>query len=131
MKYVTAEDILVIHARVIEETGGIHGVRDTGLLISLIERPKTRIGGEEAWKDIFQKAAVYLDSFVRYHIFVDGNKRAGIVVAARFLFMNGFELTASNRELEAFVLRVATEKPEIEQITTWLKKHSIKISKRS
>ncbi|MBI4120550.1 MAG: hypothetical protein HY454_03755 [Parcubacteria group bacterium] len=53
MKYITAEDILAIHSEIIDETGGLHGVRDVGLLASVVERPKGRFGGRPLYKNIF------------------------------------------------------------------------------
>jgi len=127
VKYLTPQDILVIHARIIDETGGSHGVRDTGLLISLTERPKTSFGGKEMYAGIFEKAAVYLESLVRYHAFIDGNKRTGIVTAARFLFLNGYMLSVNNKEMEKFVLQVTEGKPNLEVIALWFRKHAKKI----
>lgn len=115
-----------MHSRVIEETGGSHGLRDSGLLLSIAERPKSAFGGKEFYKDMFAKAAVYLSSLVQYHVFVDGNKRTALIAAARFLHQNGYELRAGNKGIEGFVIRVAVEKPDIEEIAAWLKKHSKK-----
>lgn len=129
MKYLSAEDILVIHARIIDLTGGLHGVRDVDLLAHSAEKPKARFGGKEQFRGVFRKTAVYLDSFARHQIFVDGNKRTAIAVAARFLFLNGYEFTASNEEAERFVLKVATDKLAIEVIADWFKKHTKKADK--
>src|SRR3989344_5637432 len=107
MKYLTAEDILVLHSEVIDETGGMHGIRDTGLLMSIVEKPKSKFGGKELYKGVFKKVAVFLESLVQYHVFIDGNKRTGVVSVARFLFINKYELTATNKELETFVMKVA------------------------
>ena len=73
MKYLTPQEIIVVHAQVVDETGGLHGIRDMGLLLSLIERPKTSFGGSESYRGVFTKAAVYLESLATYHVFVDGN----------------------------------------------------------
>jgi len=128
VQYLTAEDILVIHAKLIDEIGGSHGVRDVNLLISLTERPKTSFSGKEVYRTVFEKAAAYLESLVKYHVFVDGNKRTAVAVSARFLFMNGYELTATNKELEKFTLKVVIEKLVLEKIAGWLKIHSRKTS---
>ena len=127
MKYLTPQDILIIHAKIIDETGGLHGVKDVGLLISLTERPKAKFNGKELYRGVFKKAAVYLESLTHYHVFVDGNKRTGIVSTARFLFLNGFKLTASNSLLEKFVLKVVAKKVDLETIADWLKAHSKRI----
>lgn len=126
MKYLTAEEILIIHAEIIEATGGLHGVRDTGLLLSTAERPRMMFGGKELYRGVYRKAAVYVDSLAKHHMFVDGNKRTAIAAAARFLFVNGVEFQAVNREVEKFVLRVVTEKREVAGIADWLKSHSRK-----
>ena len=127
MEYLNGEDILVIHARIIDETGGLHGVRDINLLASLIERPKSKFGGKEQFPGVFKKAATYLGSLAQYHVFVDGNKRAAIASAARFLYLNGYNLSASNGGIEKFMLDVVVKKPDIADIANWLEKNSRKI----
>ncbi|MCH7605210.1 type II toxin-antitoxin system death-on-curing family toxin [Patescibacteria group bacterium] len=127
MEYVGAQDILVLHARIIAKTGGREGIRDIHLLASLVERPKASFGGKEMFRTVLEKAAVYLESLAKYYVFVDGNKRTALAASARFLFINGYKLTASNTEAENFVLRVAAEKFEIEEIIEWFKKYSKKV----
>ncbi len=127
MKYLSAEEILAIHFEVIEATGGRHGLREIGLLKSIAEKPKTGSFGREFYADVFSKAAVFLEALVNYHVFIDGNKRTGVVATARFLFVNGYELVCSNEELEDFVLKIAVKKIKIKEIAIWLEKHSKKI----
>ncbi|MEK7556610.1 MAG: type II toxin-antitoxin system death-on-curing family toxin [Patescibacteria group bacterium] len=124
MQYVKAEYIVALHAALIEETGGIHGIRDQNLLASLAVRPQQKFAGKELYPDIFQKAAVYLEGIARNHVFADGNKRTAVATAAYFLHLNGCELKSTNRELEKFVLKVVTEKLSLEPIADWLKEHS-------
>lgn len=128
MKYLTPQDILVVHSEIVDATGGSHGIRDIGLLISATERPKTSFYGKEAYQTVFEKAAVYVESLESYHVFIDGNKRTGIAASARFLFMNGYEFTATNKALENFVLRVVTKKLTIPQIAKWFKENSGKLN---
>ncbi|MBI3305432.1 type II toxin-antitoxin system death-on-curing family toxin [Candidatus Parcubacteria bacterium] len=78
MNYLTGEEILAIHSEIIDQTGGLHGVRDAGLLASILERPKTAFGGKEMHRGLFKKAAVYMEGLARYHVFTDGNKRTAI-----------------------------------------------------
>lgn len=120
---------MIIHALIIDETGGSHGVRDVGLLASLTERPKAKFGGKEQYRGVFNKAAVYLDSLARYHVFIDGNKRTAIAASARFLFLNGYELIATNREVEKFVLKATIEKLDIATVAKWFKANSRKTKK--
>lgn len=124
MEYLTAEQVLYIHARLIEEIGGEHGLRDASLLISAVERPKTTSGGEEMYADTFSKAAALLDYLIRNHPFLDGNKRTAIASPSLFLLRNGFDLTATQEELTQFALDCARSRLSMEQIASWFQAHS-------
>ena len=125
MTYLTVEQILFLHARLINEIGGSHGVRDLGLLLSAGGRPQASFEGQEFYPDLFSKAAALLDSLVRNHPFIDGNKRTGVSAAGVFLVRNGFHLTASNPNLEALAMAVAQSKMTAEAIASWLREHSV------
>jgi death-on-curing protein len=124
MNYLTPEQILFLHARLIEETGGRHGLRDLGLLESAAARPQATFGGEDLYADLFSKAAALMDSLMHNHPFVDGNKRTAITAAGLFLVRNGYRLDATNPDLEAFTCHVAEGKPDITEIAGWLQAHS-------
>ena len=126
MKYLSGEELLIIHSEIIDQTGGMHGVRDTGLFLSIIEKPKAQFGGKELYSGVFKKAAVYLESVVQYHVFLDGNKRTGFAAAVRFLHLNGLNFFADNTGVEKFVVKVAVKKLDLQTIAVWLKKHSKK-----
>lgn len=127
IQYLSAETILVLHSEIIDATGGSHGVRDAGLLAAIVHKPKATFGGNDLYPNVFIKAAVYFESVVNYHVFVDGNKRTGITACARFLYQNGYNLAVANSEMEKFVLSVSAEKIEIPTIAAWLKSHTKKI----
>lgn len=124
MNYLTAEQVLFLHARLIEETGGSHGVRDVALLESAAARPRATFDGVDLYPDLFCKAAALMDSLIRNHPFIDGNKRTGIAAAALFLRQNGRYLAATNSELETFTLYVTESRPDVSEIAAWLKTHS-------
>jgi death on curing protein len=124
--YLTAEQILFIHYRLVSETGGEHSLRDLGLLESAVARPRQTFGNEELYPDIFEKAAALMESLVNNHPFIDGNKRTGIACTVLFLRQNGITFSAKNSELEKFTLRVASSKIKRSEIAVWLKKHSRK-----
>jgi death on curing protein len=122
--YLTAEQILFIHYRLVSETGGEHSLRDLGLLESAVARPRQTFGNEELYPDIFEKAAALMESLVNNHPFIDGNKRTGIACTVLFLRQNGITFSAKNSELEKFTLRVASSKIKRSEIAVWLKKHT-------
>jgi death-on-curing protein len=124
MNYLTAEQVLFIHARLIAETGGAHGVFDIGLLLSAVARPQATFDGQELYPTLFSKAAALLESLVGNHAFLDGNKRTAITSAGLFLRMNGYHLTASNQELEDFTLQCARQLVPLDQMMVWLDDHS-------
>ena len=72
MIYLSVEQVLFLHDRLIEETGGEHGVRDLGGLESALARPRASFGDSEFYPDIFAKAAVLMDGLTRNHAFIDG-----------------------------------------------------------
>ena len=123
-QYLSAEQVLFIHARLIEETGGSSGIRDLGLLRSAVSRPQATFAQEELYPSIFLKTAALLESLANNHPFVDGNKRAGITASALFLQMNGYKLNASQKELSDFTLSIAKGSENIESISFWLKNHT-------
>ena len=97
MNYLSAEQILFIHARLIEETGGRHGVRDLSMLLSALGRPQASFDDQDLYPDLFSKAAALMDSLIRNHPFVDGNKRTGATAAGVFLRRNGYRLIKRNQ----------------------------------
>jgi death-on-curing protein len=63
---------------------------------------------------------------MRNHPFVDGKKRTGITAAALFLRRNGYRLSASHAEVEAFTLAVARSEPDQAALAAWLEAHCVK-----
>ena len=120
MQYLSAEQVLFIHARLIAETGGEHGVRDLGLLQSAVARPGATFDGDELYSDLYHKAAALMESLITNHPFVDGNKRTGFTAAAMFLRLNGSLLITSNEGVESFVLSIAKGEETVESIAEWL-----------
>jgi len=88
--YLSPEQVLFLHNRLIQETGGAHGIRDLSMLLSALGRPQASFGGNDLYAEIFSKGAALLDSLVRNHPFVDGNKRTAITATTLFLSLNGY-----------------------------------------
>lgn len=122
-EYPSLDEVVAIHFRVTEKTGGSQGVRDWDLLASAIGRPQATFGGQDLYPDISLKAAALVQSLSSNHPFVDGNKRTALAMMEYFLYLNGIEIKASQREKVDFALWTENQKPTIEQIATWIKKH--------
>lgn len=121
MNYLSPEQILFIHARMLAETGGLPGILDLGLLQSAAGRPSAVFGDLELYPDIFSKAAALLESLIRNHPFIDGNKRTAITAAGLFLRQNGYRLISANEELERFTLSAARGEQSLQAIARWLR----------
>ena len=101
--YLTLEDLLTIVERY-----GLQAVRDVGLLDSAAHRPQTSLFGDDAYPTIAEKAAVLLESIVRNHPLVDGNKRLGWIAAVMFLERNRRRVEAPFDDAYDLVIAVAT-----------------------
>lgn len=124
MKYLLESEILYFHYKVINDYGGSHGVRDQNRLKALVAAPKQEVFGEIQYKTVHYKAAVYLRNIISDHLFVDGNKRTPLLCTGIFLKRNGYVLACQQKGLEEYIVLVATQKPSIEEIATWLKEHT-------
>ena len=122
--YLTSAQVLFIHKRVIDETGGAQGVRDIHALHASIIRPQMTFEERRLFPDIFAQAAALLHAIILNHPFVDGNKRTGLAAAALFLRINGRKLSVTHEALESFVLDVAKGHYDVEAVASWLRAHS-------
>jgi death-on-curing protein len=124
--WLTIEEAMAIHERLLEEHGGLAGVRDPALLESALARPRHRFAYGES--DLFAVAAAYADGIVNNHPFLDGNKRTGFVAAALFLESNGFRFNAPEEQAVLMTVGLADKSIPAEQYAQWLKDNSVQRS---
>lgn len=93
---------------------------DPGLFASAIARPATTVFGEDAYPDLITKAAALLESVVRNHALVDGNKRAGWALAVVTLWLNDYDLDYDEDDAFAMVMSVADGTSRLVDIAQWL-----------
>ncbi|MBI5358482.1 type II toxin-antitoxin system death-on-curing family toxin [Candidatus Amesbacteria bacterium] len=124
---VDIEEAILIHEIIIKRAGTTAGVRDFALLHSALERPKATYAGKDLYPDIFSKAASLLQSICLNHPFTDGNKRTAWAVTHKFLWDNSYLLKSKSIEAADFMVYVDNLKPDIRQISAWLKSHCIQI----
>jgi death on curing protein len=106
-----------LHSRLIQETGGAHGVRDLPMLLSAAGRPQSTFNGSEPYANIFAKAAALLDSLIRNNPFVGGNKPTAIAAAGLFFRLKGCRLAVENEEMVRFTLVCAQSQVRFEELT--------------
>lgn len=127
IQYLTLDEVIAIHDNMVSLYGGSHGIRDMGLVESALSRPQATFGGNDLYPTIFLKAAALFHSLIFNHAFVDGNKRTTITSTARFLYLNGYILDASDLEFVNFPLIVENQHLTFEEIADWLKVHTKKM----
>lgn len=128
MKIITIKQILVLHEFEISKHGGSSGIRDIGMLKSAIGRPFATFGGEDLYPDIFMKCGALIQSIVKNHPFIDGNKRTAFVSTIVLLKLNNYLLTIPQKGAVEFMLQVANEDLSVDEISSWLKKYSKRLT---
>lgn len=103
MEYLTLEDLLAL-----ADDLGVPKVRDLGLLDSAAHRPRSSLMGRDAYESVHEKAAVLLESVVRNHPMIDGNKRLGWMAVFVFYGLNGIDLDAPEDDAYDLVIALAT-----------------------
>ena len=115
VEFLTLDDLLDLASAM-----GVPHVRDMGLLESARLRPQTVLYGVETYPLIAEKAATYLESIVRNHPLLDGNKRLGWASAVTFLALNGEYLATNDDDAFEFVVGIAAGEVNFEAIVEWI-----------
>lgn len=122
-EYLSVEQLLALHAALLEATGGAPGLRDKELLESAIARPAASFGGQDLYPSLAAKAASLMKSLVGNHPFVDGNKCIAIATTELLLQINGYRLIADDETLEEMTLAAAASEVEMEEIRILLEQN--------
>ncbi|MER5627961.1 type II toxin-antitoxin system death-on-curing family toxin [Streptosporangium sp. NPDC002544] len=124
--FITLEQGLRIARRAV---GAPIQVRDLGLLEAALFRPRTSVFGQDAYPDLFTKAAALFHSIISSHPFVDGNKRAAWLTMYVFCAKNGAMIEpADEDEAYDFVIAVASGKlTEVDEIADVLRSFAVTV----
>ena len=125
MKYISIAQVLQLHNKMIQETGGDDGIRDHALLESALYNALSTFDGEELYPGIEEKCANVCFCIVKNHPFVDGNKRMGLFIMLILLEYNGVVLKYEQNELINLGLGIADSSCNQEYIIDWVKLHEI------
>lgn len=119
----TTENVILLHQKLIEASGGSAGVRDIGLIESAVNRAKAAFAGVEAHPGIVAKAAAVGCGLTQNHGFIDGNKRIGMAAMLLILQRNGVRLAYTQAELVTLGLEVAQGNADVDAVQKWIGKH--------
>ena len=115
--------VLGMHHALIERYGGIHGVRDEGLLDSALQAPYQTFDDIELYQTMIEKAVRLGYGLVRNHPFLDGNKRIGALAMIVLLDLNGFRIKAGSEELTEVFLSIAAGETDDKALLLWVQGH--------
>lgn len=121
---ISKKEVLEIHTILIERFGGSDRIRDQELLDSALNRPYQTFDGNELYPSPIDKAAAMLESIVKNHPFVDGNKRTGYVLARLLMMNEQLNIQAGQEQKYQFVISISKGELSFEQIKEWLEKNS-------
>jgi death-on-curing protein len=117
VEFLTVDEALAIHDRVIEAFGGDHGVRDAGLLESALYRPRTG-----HYRDLPEMAAALFESLLMNHPFVDGNKRVAFFATDVFLRLNGWRFEVDAEKAHRFLIeRLESGECDYDRLLPWIR----------
>ena len=123
MKTLSKEQILSLHAQLIDSTGGTHGMRDEGLLESALAAPFQYYGDTQAYPSVRKKAARLAYGLIKNHPMLDGNKRLGAHAMLVLLSINGIELQYTQKEFSDLILWIAAGGLTYDDLLLWILDH--------
>ena len=127
IRWLTAAAILAVHEELILRYGGASGLRAPASLESAMARPR-HLAAYKRKVTVPELAAAYAWGLLRNHPFVDGNERIALAALVMFLDLNGWELTCSEAEETAMVLRAASAEITENGWSTWVVRRAKKLS---
>jgi death-on-curing protein len=102
--YPTVAETIETHRLLIEEFGGLHGIRDRGLLESAVLRAQNGYYG-----NLIEEASALMESLANNHAFLDGNKRVSFVMTDAMLRANGYFLDVEPVEAHKLITEAMEE----------------------
>lgn len=117
-RWLSLEEVLIIHERQLSRFGGASGLRDRGALESALSRPVNKWMYEHA--DVVDLATAYAFGIARNHPFVDGNKRVAFLTMAAFLRLNGVRFAPTQQAATAAMLALAAGEIDEAGFARWI-----------
>lgn len=123
MIWITADDAISVHSRVIQISGGIDGIRDRAGLEAAISAPLQSFGGRDLFPTVIEKIARIGYGVAANHAFLDGNKRIGAMLTQLLLKWNGFRLELQSGELAEMFISIAAGSSDESALLQWIQTH--------
>lgn len=118
--YLSLDDVLFLHTKLIEKSKGKQGIRDISFLESAINTPLQTFDSNDFYYGVVNKIVRISFELVKNHTFIDGNKRIGLCILDVLLSLNGFELKANDNQIIDEFLNLAAGKIEYDSFYLWV-----------
>lgn len=125
----TIQDICELHTQLEEAFILSSGIRDKSLLASAVNAPFQTFMGNDLYPSIYDKAAQLCYGIANNHPFTDGNKRTALHSMYVYLIINGYDITASQQEVENLIINVAAGNMTNVELAQWLRDNTIILDK--
>lgn len=125
----TIQDIYELHNQLEEAFVLSSGVRDENLLASAVNTPFQTFMGNDLYPSLYDKAAQLCYGIANNHPFTDGNKRTALHSMYVYLIINGFDIPASQQEVENLIINVAAGNMTNTELAEWLRENTIRSDK--
>jgi death-on-curing protein len=112
----TKEQVINLHERLLDSTGGLDGIRDEGMLESALATAFHTFDGTELYPSVVAKIARIAYGLVCNHPFVDGNKRIGTYVMLVLLELNHIAVGFTDDDVVRIGLELANGKMSDKQL---------------
>jgi len=119
LKFLSLDEALAIHNRLVEKFGGLAGIRDMGMLESALFRPQTGY-----YESISELATALFESLLMNHPFIDGNKRVAFFATDTFLRLNGYKLNVNSVSAHEFIIgQLESGQVDFDNLHDWIRGH--------
>ena len=122
---ITVQDIYELHAQLENAFVLSSGVRDENLLSSAVNTPFQTFMGNDLYPSIYDKAAQLCYGIANNHPFTDGNKRTALHSMYVYLIINGFDITATQQDVENMIIDVAAGNMTNVGLAQWLRENTV------
>lgn len=123
MIWVTVDDVIAIHSKIIQVSGGLDGVRDRNGLEAAVNAPLQTFAGAELFASDIAKIARIGFGLASNHAFTDGNKRIGAMMTQLLLKWNGYILELETGELADMFISIANGDAGEQELHDWTIRH--------
>ena len=123
VQFLSSDELIEIHTKLIARYGGPPGIRDAGLLESALFRPQTGY-----YDDLAEMGAALFESLILNHPFVDGNKRIAFFGTDVFFRFNGYKLEIVATEAHVFLIDLLERRQcNYDNLLLWIRQSIVKL----